>query len=178
MPPVESKPVERARIDFADPKRPEWHGTLRLRDDRTAHIEVSPALESELHRFTEGVDTQTLKWGASLVVGLAALGAAFYVRRNIKFAWGFFLLSGLSGLVARKTRAETRRWQSRLLSPLPVAEIGLSRQGDIWQLDLLPPNGPPLRGVLRIETDNLPDPAQALHFQRELATMQSAQEKR
>jgi len=115
-----------AVLGFVDPNKPEASGQIALRADRKVQFVPSPSLSRQLERFVDGVDDVGLKWGTSLVAGIAALGATAYWRGRRSTAYGLFATAALTGVAAFAGRRLVRSLEVWLLSPLPVEQVLVS----------------------------------------------------
>lgn len=98
-----------ATLAFGVPELPASEGMLALFADGAVQLWPSDATRAEFDAFTGGVSNQAVAWGASLLVGFAALGGLLWMKRQRGAAWGLFGLSGLSGVAGAFVRAEAER---------------------------------------------------------------------
>gem|GEM_PF-3868165 len=142
----------RARLPFADPSHPKRCGELQITQDNSLVLFASPELKEELARFASEFDTLALKWGTSLVTGIAAVGAFCYVREQKPLAYLCFGLSAVTGFVGRSVRGSVRNWESLLFSPIPAKQVRLTLTDDSLRLDFFPPHATPLPGILQLDS--------------------------
>jgi hypothetical protein len=64
-----------------------------------------------------------LKWGISLVFGLAAVGAVFFQRDQRNAASGLFVTAGATGLLAAAARQGARSLRPLLFEPQPLRDV-------------------------------------------------------
>jgi hypothetical protein len=140
-----------ASLPFASPSDPARAGTVLLLSDHTLLLAPSPELRAELEAFGGRVDVQALKWGSSLVVGSAAVGAVLYPTRLRPLAWLCFGLSGAAGVLGRRARRTARGWASDLLAPHPARAVRIVPEGGGLRFDIAVGGGPLLRGAFRLE---------------------------
>jgi hypothetical protein len=140
-------------------------GELLLRSDRTLQVVPTEALRERHRQFAEAADETALKWGTSLVVGLAAVGAAAYTHGWRPVGWAFFGLSGLSGLFGRSIRRAAQDWNTAAFAPHPLAKALLTTEADgaLQVVIAGSPNTPPW--TLRLEPGEF-DPSAATVFRR------------
>jgi hypothetical protein len=112
-----------ARLPFAG-------GELLLCADRTLQVVPTDALRQQHRAFAQTTDDKALKWGTSLVVGLAAAGTAAYMRGWRPVGWAFFGLSGLSGVLGRNVRRAAQNWETIAFEPHPLDKVMLSPEPD------------------------------------------------
>jgi hypothetical protein len=91
----------------------------------TGMLELIPAPEfrAKVGQFTDKVDDAALKWGASLVAVLAAIGAFLFTKGKRTAGWALFGLSGGTGLLARSARNSARQFETALFRPHPLKDI-------------------------------------------------------
>lgn len=147
-----------ARLPFAG-------GELLLIADRTLQVVPTEALRERHRHFAEAADETALKWGASLVIGLAAVGAAAYTRGWRPVGWAFFGLSGFSGLFGRSIRRSARDWSTVAFTPHPLEKAVLTTEADgaLQVVIAGSPNTPPW--TLRLDPGEF-DPSAAIAFRR------------
>jgi hypothetical protein len=133
-----------ARLPFAG-------GELLLRADRTLQVVPTEALRERHRQFAAGADETALKWGTSLVVGLAAVGAAAYTKGWRPIGWAFFGLSGLTGIFGRQIRRAAQDWITTAFAPHPLEKAHLTAEADgALQVQIVgSPTSPPW--TLRLE---------------------------
>jgi hypothetical protein len=117
-----------ARLRFANPRKPDEGGEFLLRSDNTVLFTPSPALFAQSDRLLRRVDEAMLKWGVSLVFGLAAVGAVLFVRDRRRAAGGLFVTAGATGLLAAAARRGAHSLRPLLFQPLPVREVYVWRR--------------------------------------------------
>lgn len=139
-----------ARLRFQRTDAPEEAGEVVLRGDGTIQILPSPALRERLSEFGEKVDITALKWGSSALVGIATVGAGFYLKGWRPLAYATLALSGATGLLARSARKAAREWADALLSPHPLSRIRITPDARDLRFDIAAGSGPLLRGAFRL----------------------------
>lgn len=120
-------------------------GQITLYADRTVQVTVPPALRRELDALTDNAQLSSVKWGASLIVGLATLGALFRLRRRHTLSGMLFALSGASGVLARRAKREAERWPRQAFAPVPAGQVTLTPDSSgklVVHLRLAPPAPP------------------------------------
>lgn len=95
-------------------------GEWVLLDNGLVQLMPSPELRTRVEEMAEGVGDAALKWGASLVVGLAGLGAFLYLRGKRPAGWALFGLSGAAGLLAGAVRGGALRIDQAMFGPHPA----------------------------------------------------------
>lgn len=115
-----------ATFPFADANDASSSGEIVLRDDGRIQFVPSAALRKGLDKVVDRVDTGGLKWGTTLVVGLAALGAGLFRRGSRSAAYTVFAASGLTGVGAFAARRYVRSLEDWLLSPLPLDQVQIT----------------------------------------------------
>jgi hypothetical protein len=115
-----------ATLTFTDPRDPEAAGQIALRGDRLLQFVPSPALSSQLDKFVDLAQDAGLKWGTSLVVGLAALGTAAFWKGRRGAAYGLFAAAGLMGVGAFTGRRYARALEAWLLEPMPLEQVRIA----------------------------------------------------
>lgn len=115
-----------ASLHFSDPGDTVGGGQIVLGADNQLRLVPSSALRRSLEALSHGVAENSLKWGTSLVVGMAALGAGLFLRGKRGRAFGLFAVSGLSGAGAYALRSYARSLEPWLLGPLPLASVQIT----------------------------------------------------
>ena len=126
MPYRESSVGVRAVLPFHHPEKSSLTGQIVLRDDGMLQLVPSPALRRDWERTASRIDQGALKWGTSLVVGLAAVGTALFWRRQRGPAYAVFAASGLSGAGAFAARYLVRSLDSFVLLPVPREQVRIT----------------------------------------------------
>jgi hypothetical protein len=163
-----------ARLRFANPHKPDEGGEFLLRADDTVLFTPSPKLHGQFRRLLTRVDQTTLKWGVSLVFGLAAVGAVLYLRDRRKAAGGLFVTAGATGLLAAAARQGAISLGRILFEPQPLRDVRVSRKEDSGNITLAL-NGSGLRKmVVTIGADEF-EAAEGAAFVRAVAAARGSE---
>ena len=119
-----------ATLAFADPHKPQDSGKIVLYADQTVQFVPSPALRAGLARTLARVDEAGQKWGASLLVGLAAIAMACLWRGKRSAGWALFGASGLAGVGAVALRRGAASLPAALLARRPLSQVTITPQAD------------------------------------------------
>lgn len=139
-----------ARLGFQRLDAPEEAGEVVLRSDGTIQILPTPALRERLSEFAAKVDLTALKWGSSAIVGIATVGAGFYLKGWRPLAYATLALSGATGLVARSARKAAQEWADTVLSPHPLSRVRIMPEAQDLRFDIAAGTGPLMRGAFRL----------------------------
>jgi len=163
-----------ARLRFANPYKSDEGGEFLLRSDDTVLFTPSPKLHGQFRRLLTRVDQTTLKWGVSLVFGLAAVGAVLYLRDRRKAAGGLFVTAGATGLLAAAARQGAISLRRILFEPQPVRDVRVWRKEDTGNITLAL-NGTGLRKmVVTIGVDEF-EAAEGATFVRAVAAARGSE---
>lgn len=105
-------------------------GEWSLLCDGTLRLLPSDEVREGVEALACSVDEAALKWGTSLVVVCAVLGAAFYTNRRKSAAWTAFSLSGGVGWLARSARRGAQRWGEAVFHPHSLDKATIAQQPD------------------------------------------------
>jgi hypothetical protein len=115
------------RLRFRDPADPgAWNELLLDPERRTVRFVPAPRLQADLERTADAAEETAQKWGASLLMGLATVGATLYLRGRRGGGYAAFTAAGLAGVggwgVRRAVRAAILP-NDGLLGPLPLDQV-------------------------------------------------------
>lgn len=123
-----------ARLHFGDDGIGGRGGEVRLFADRSAQIVLSPALRGETLAGLRRTDEKALFWGASLTIGLGALGALLHFNHRDKWAWPTFALAGAGGVGCGVMRWQVARLSRDLTARHPLSDLRIHRSNVTGEL--------------------------------------------
>jgi hypothetical protein len=107
-----------------------------LWEDTTAQFVLSAEQQGKLMGFFAAADDQTLKWGTTLIVGLAAVGGTLVYRGRRVGGYAFLGASGVTGVGANVLRRFLRRFQATFAEPFPADELTVQTEPETGALTL------------------------------------------
>jgi hypothetical protein len=162
-------------MQFAERDNPTAGGELALRADHRVQFVPSPALRKDLDRLVDAVDSVSLKWGTSLIVGLAAVGAGLFLRGRRGAAYGLFGASAVTGAAAYAARGYAHTLAPWLLSPLPLDQVRIARHAASGGIRVVLDAGG-LRKMVALISPSDFDPVEGDNFLRAISRARSGEE--
>jgi len=89
---------------------------LALFADASVRLVPSAQTRTEFAAYTEGLDQRAIAWGATTLVGLAALGSLLWYRQRRQGAWALFSMAGLAGVAGAWVRKDADKLLDSLTS--------------------------------------------------------------
>lgn len=111
------------RLSFSDPAHPDKGGELVLLGDNRLLFVPSDRVLRELDTLQSRAEETALKWGTSLVVGLAAAGAALFVKNRKPAGFILFGLAAGAAAAAYEARNYAARLASVLHTPQKISDV-------------------------------------------------------
>jgi len=101
-------------------------GALLLGPEGTIRFEPSPEMTAAFRYLGERMETNGKKWGVSLTMGTAALGAAAYVRGKHRVGYALFGVAGVMAAAAREAVKGGRHYQTVLATGVPRDRVQMT----------------------------------------------------
>ena len=116
---------KRAQMQFASRENPDENGEIVLWDDNTVQIVPSATLREKICLLSGDAETASVKWGVSLLMGLAAGGGLLFWRGSRPAGYALFGTAVATGVGAALVRRGARALPRTLLEPHPVTAVNL-----------------------------------------------------
>nr|CAA9285131.1 hypothetical protein AVDCRST_MAG63-3932 [uncultured Armatimonadetes bacterium] len=154
---------KRAQMQFASRQNPDENGEIVLWDDETVQIVPSATLREKICLLSGDAETASVKWGVSLLMGLAAVGGLLFWRGRRPAGYALFGTAAVTGVGAALVRRGARALPGTLLEPHPVAAVTLLPEA-AGALNVQMNGDWPGKLALKFEDGDY-DPGEALAFQ-------------